>query len=258
MAGEITEDAALGGRLRLRQPRRGHRFGHDGVLLAAATEASAGDHVVDLGAGVGIAGLALAARVPGTRVTLVERDARLAELAAENIALNGFAARMRLVCADLRDLAADLAGLADRVMMNPPFNDPLRMQASPDAARAAAHVGGAALLAGWVAVAASLLRQNGALTLIWRGDDRAAVLDALRPAFGAVRVLPVCGKPDTAPIRDLFRAEKGGPARLTMLLPLLLNAADGRPTQEAEQVLRHAAALPLSLRPLAGEGGERR
>ena len=32
----VTEDAVLGGRLRLRQPRRGHRVGHDAILLAAA------------------------------------------------------------------------------------------------------------------------------------------------------------------------------------------------------------------------------
>ena len=33
---DTTEDAVLGGRLILRQPRRGHRFGHDAILLAAA------------------------------------------------------------------------------------------------------------------------------------------------------------------------------------------------------------------------------
>ena len=36
---ETTEDAVLGGRLILRQPRRGHRVGHDAILLAAATDA---------------------------------------------------------------------------------------------------------------------------------------------------------------------------------------------------------------------------
>ena len=75
---ELTNDAALGGRLHLLQPRRGHRFGHDGILLAAATPARDGDRIADLGAGVGAAGLALASRVPGVRVTLVEIDARLA------------------------------------------------------------------------------------------------------------------------------------------------------------------------------------
>ncbi len=92
---DITEDAVLGGRLRLRQPARGHRVGHDAILLAAATPALAGEHVVDLGAGVGAAGLAVAARVPGVSVTLVERDAGLAALAAENALRSGFSARAR-------------------------------------------------------------------------------------------------------------------------------------------------------------------
>ena len=77
---ETTEDAVLGGRLRLRQPVRGHRVGHDAILLAAATGARGGEHAVDLGAGVGAAGLALAARVTGLKVTLVEvRDVILPE-----------------------------------------------------------------------------------------------------------------------------------------------------------------------------------
>ena len=88
LADGITEDAVLGGRLRLRQPKRGHRVGHDAILLAAACPARAGDKAVDLGAGVGAAGLALAARVAGTSVTLVEIDPKLAALAAENARLN--------------------------------------------------------------------------------------------------------------------------------------------------------------------------
>ena len=50
---ETTEDAVLGGRLVLRQPKRGHRFGHDAILLAAAVDAQASEIAVDLGAGVG-------------------------------------------------------------------------------------------------------------------------------------------------------------------------------------------------------------
>ncbi|MGC2085242.1 MAG: methyltransferase, partial [Bradyrhizobium sp.] len=36
-AAAVSEDAFLGGRLLLRQPRSGHRAGHDAMLLAAAT-----------------------------------------------------------------------------------------------------------------------------------------------------------------------------------------------------------------------------
>src|SRR4029453_1504282 len=74
MSAEVTEDAVLGGKLRLKQPRSGHRVGHDAILLAAACPARAGERIVDLGAGVGAAGLALARRVEGTEVALVEVD----------------------------------------------------------------------------------------------------------------------------------------------------------------------------------------
>src|SRR6185437_5309934 len=78
---DTTEDAFLGGRLRLRQPRSGHRSGHDAVLLAAATAARPGDRVVEFGAGVGAAGLALAKRIGGIDLVLVEIDPDLAALA---------------------------------------------------------------------------------------------------------------------------------------------------------------------------------
>src|SRR6201995_5597581 len=71
---DMTDDAVLGGRLRLKQKKRGHRVGHDAILLAAATAATPGDHVVDLCAGGGAAGRALAVRFDGVSVTLVEID----------------------------------------------------------------------------------------------------------------------------------------------------------------------------------------
>jgi len=90
--GEFTEDAFLGGRLHLRQPRSGHRAGHDAMLLAAATLARSGDRVVDFGAGVGAAGLAVATRVAGVELVLVEIDSELASLARGNAAANAIAA----------------------------------------------------------------------------------------------------------------------------------------------------------------------
>ena len=246
----ITEDAVLGGRLVLRQPRRGHRAGHDAILLAAATPAKAGEHAIDFGAGVGAAGLALAARVPGLAVTLVEIDPALAALAGENISRNGFADRVRAVALDAtagaRAFAAAgmAAGSAVRVLMNPPFNDPATMKASPDAARRRAHVSDG--LVPWLRSAGRLLGASGTLTLIWRADGLAALLAALARSFGAVAVQPVHPRPDAPAIRVLVRAVKGSRAPLALLPGLVLANADGRPSAEAEAVLRHGAALPLA------------
>ena len=140
---DTTEDAVLGGRLVLRQPRRGHRVGHDAILLAAAVSALAGDQAVDLGAGVGAAGLALARRVEGLAVTLVEIDPALHALAEANAARNGLAARVRSICIDVTGAAASLAaaglaaGMATHVLMNPPFNAPdtIRRRTQPGAWR---------------------------------------------------------------------------------------------------------------------------
>src|SRR5436305_14835889 len=92
-AEDVTDDPVLGGRLVLRQPRTGHRVGHDAILLAAATHAGSDDHAVELGAGVGAAGLALAQRITGLTVTLIEIDRSLAALAEDNAARNGLADR---------------------------------------------------------------------------------------------------------------------------------------------------------------------
>src|SRR6266568_7431964 len=93
-SGDCTEDGFLGGQLRLRQPKSGHRAGHDAILLAAATSARPGDRVVDFGAGVGVAGLAVAKRVAGIEIILVEIDSRLADLARENSVSNGLRAKV--------------------------------------------------------------------------------------------------------------------------------------------------------------------
>lgn len=248
---ETTEDAVLGGRLRLRQPKRGHRVGHDAILLAAATAAHVGEHAVDLGAGVGGAGLALAKRVDGLKVTLVEIDQGLCALAAENATLNGLDARARALACDAEDVQAlAAAGLApasiDRVLMNPPFNDPRRHNVSPDPRRRLAHVARPDLLMRWIASAAHLLKPRGVLTLIWRADEVDDVLAALSEGFGGIAVLPVYPRAGAPPIRVLVRAVKAGEGAPSHLPGLVLNDEAGRPTEAAEAVLRGGEILRLA------------
>ena len=187
---DVTEDLFLGGRLRLRQPRGGHRAGHDAVLLAAVTAARAGERVVDFGAGVGAAGLALASRVSGLDLVLVEIDPRLAALAVENAALNTIAAQVAVLDVTSTSQAfaeADLpADSVDIVLMNPPFNDALRHRSSPDAARALAHEAGPGTLERWIHAARRILKSGGVLTLIWRADGIAEVLAGLARGFGSL------------------------------------------------------------------------
>jgi tRNA1(Val) A37 N6-methylase TrmN6 len=72
--GEIGEDRLLDGRLRLLQPRKGHRAGSDAILLAAALPELGQGALLDIGAGVGTVGLAAALLQQALRATLLERD----------------------------------------------------------------------------------------------------------------------------------------------------------------------------------------
>lgn len=248
-AADITEDAFLGGQLRLKQKRSGHRAGHDAILLAAATQARAGDRVVDLGAGIGTAGLALARRVPGIRLSLVEIDSELAELARANAAANAIAAETIVldVTADAQAFAAN--GLSpdsiDVVLMNPPFNDPARHRGSPDQGRQIAHVAREETLQAWVHTARRMLRSDGALTLIWRADGIAEVLAALSRGFGSLSILPVHGEAGRPAIRVLVRATKGGRAPTRLLPGLMLNDQSRVPKKEVKDILEGRAVLPL-------------
>jgi tRNA1(Val) A37 N6-methylase TrmN6 len=250
---ETTEDAVLGGRLRLRQPARGHRVGHDAILLAAAVAARPHEHAVELGAGVGAAGLAVARRIPGLWVTLTDIDPALVALAADNAARNGLADRVTAAVFDAAGPARSLPttilapGCAQHVLMNPPFNDPGASQASPDPARAHAHTATRGTLTSWIATAARLLADGGTVTLIWRADGLADVLRTLT-GFGGIAILPVHPRPDAPAIRILVRATSGSLAPLQMLPGLVLNDAHGRPSAAAEAILREAAPLPLAVR----------
>jgi tRNA1(Val) A37 N6-methylase TrmN6 len=245
-----SEDAVLGGRLVLRQPLRGHRVGHDAILLAAATAVAAGGHAVDLGAGVGGAGLALARRIGGLAVTLVEIDPELTALASSNAERNGLSDRVRAVCLDAESSAAAFAaaglpaGCADGVLMNPPFN--VSQNPSPDHGRRVAHEATRDTLRKWLATAARLLRLDGMVTLIWRADGVADVLAALADDFGAIAILPVHPKPGAPAIRVLARAVKGSRSPLVQLPGLVLADADGKPTAQAEAILRENSALPMT------------
>jgi tRNA1(Val) A37 N6-methylase TrmN6 len=249
-SGDCTEDAFLGGQLRLRQPKSGHRAGHDAILLAAATPARPGDRVVDFGAGVGAAGLAVAKRVAGIEIILVEIDSRLADLARENSLSNGLQAKV--VVLDITSCAEDFvaAGLppdsADVVLMNPPFNDPARHRSSPDKGREVAHVAKATTLESWLHAGRRLLKSGGVLTLIWRADALAEVLAALDRGFGSLMILPVHGDVTAPAIRVLVRAIKGGRAPAALYPGLMLNNAASAPSLQVQDILAGRSILPLA------------
>lgn len=81
-----TIDSFHHGKFYLVQPRKyGHRSGMDAMLLASLVPNDLKGKVVDLGAGAGAAGLAVASRCLEVHVTLVERSAFMASYAQKRL-----------------------------------------------------------------------------------------------------------------------------------------------------------------------------
>ncbi|WP_363316368.1 methyltransferase [Chelatococcus sp.] len=247
----LSVDALFGGRLTLTQPRKGHRAGTDAVLLAAAAGDASDGTVVDLGAGVGTVGLAIAARSPSARAVLVESEAALASLARRNCSANGLDDRARVIEADVlapartRHAAGLVPAMADLVVTNPPFYAPGRFRTSPDAGRSRAHAMDDDLLDPWVRTAADLLKPRGRLVMIHRADALAWVLSALAGRFGAVSLMPVHPRAGEPAVRLLVAAIKGSRAPLSLLPGIILHAPEGGFTAEMEAVNRGNAVLTL-------------
>lgn len=249
--GETTEDAFLGGALRLRQPKSGHRSGHDAMLLAAATPVRPGDRVVEFGAGVGAAGLALKRREDSIELVLVEVHSGLAALARDNAAANKMSAEIVVLDVTSAAEAFSKVGLpadsVDAVLMNPPFNDATRHRASPDHARATAHVSAAATLEKWVHAGRRILKSSGVLALIWRADGLADVLAAFERGFGSLKILPVHAHAARPAIRVLVCAVKGGKAPTEILSAVVLNNESGLPNKRVADILEGKGVLPLAI-----------
>lgn len=235
----LTEDALLGGRVRLLQPSRGYRVAVDAVLLAAAIDATPGQRVLDLGAGVGAVSLCLAVRVPGCAVVGVELQSALARLAERNASLNGMSERVRTIVHDLaRSLPNDL-GAFDHVATNPPYLAAAVADPSPDASKALATVESSADLARWLAVATGAAKSPGTLLVIHRSDRLEEIVSHLvRLGWGDLTVKRL---PPAA--RVLVRARRAAAALRREAPPLVLHRLDGAYTDEAEAILRHAAPL---------------
>ncbi|MEL6375262.1 MAG: methyltransferase, partial [Pseudomonadota bacterium] len=197
-----TLDAFLGDKLMLEQPAQGYRAGLDAVILAAAVtpdrvtrdgcEEGATFDVLDVGAGVGTAGLCVATRLRNARVTLAEREPALLALAAANLDRNALTARARCWPVDvLARPKADHVQLYDHVIANPPFHEQGHGTAAPDGLKARSHAMPRDALDLWARFIARHCRPGGTASMIMPATRLFALLQAFEGRFGNVMIRPL-------------------------------------------------------------------
>ena len=244
MTEPTTDNAFLGGRLNLLQPANGFRSGLDAVLLAAAVRATSGQTVLEAGQGAGVASLCLAYRVPGVRVTGLEIDETMVELARRNAARNGLGDRVDSLMGDVAAPPDALrAQRFDQVFANPPFFDEGEALPAKEPGRERARMGAPGTLERWVAFCAQRTTSGGHMTILHRADRLAALLSLLEPRVGGLAVVPLWPRSGVAAKRVIVSGRVGSRAPLTLLPGLVLHEADGSYTAEADAILRDGAPM---------------
>ena len=244
---DLSEDAFLGGALKILQPKKGYRAATDPVLLAAACRAQPGDRVLDVGCGVGAAGFCLAKRTPGLSLEGIELQEGLVELSRRNAARNGVGSWLAHA-GDIRDAPLFVRSARyDHVITNPPYFEANSGAASPNAIRDAAHRESADM-AVWMDFCLRRLAPGGGLTVIQRIERLPDILAALAGRAGGATVLPLAPFEGERPKRAILRAVKESRAPFALAPPFVLH--DGAPGQDAAPFTASADAVLRRAEPL--------
>ena len=235
----VTTDAFLNGKVKLRQSVKGLRATSDAVLVAAAVKAKRNDSVLDVGAGNGVIGLCIGARVP-VQVTALEIQENLVQLIQENAALND--RKITVIRTDLFQRTDPLKGKQfNHVVTNPPFYD------TTGAARANNEQAKAYMadfnLDKWLIYCLKHIRAKGTFTLIHRPELLGEILMILEQKLGAIEIIPIYSKVGQPAKRVIVRGTLGSNKPLQFLPGIVLHTQTDKPTPSATRVLRNAKEL---------------
>ena len=247
----LTEDAFLGGRLRVLQPEKGYRAGIDAVFLAASIPCVAGETLFEAGIGTGVAALCAIARNPTIHVTGIEIAARYAMLCEENAKRNGFGHSLRVIHADVKEaLRKDLShlpqhGSFSHAFANPPYFEEGKSTPSQNLLKAQAHAFGPEDLDIWVKVMHTMVALRGTVTVVHRAETLGKILGAMEDRSGDIRIAPLYAREGTAASRVIVQGVKGSKAPMQLLPGLVLHTDNSQFTPDAEAVLRDGSTWRL-------------
>jgi tRNA1(Val) A37 N6-methylase TrmN6 len=244
---DSIETTLLRGRVKLLQPETGFHASLDTLFLAAGTEAKDRWKVLDIGCGVGSAGLCVTLRNKNISLYGIDIQQELVDLAHMNAVLNKVEDRCGFFQGNILSEQHIPDNFFNSALMNPPYQDD--GTASPHKIKNLAHAEKAsgAKLMDWVKYAHKKLKNGGYLTLIHRADRMDEVVTTLtqRRWFGSLVVLPLWPRAGEPAKRIIIRARKERYASLTLLPGLVLHNEDGSYTDAAKDVLERG--LPLSM-----------
>lgn len=230
---ETLEDLRLGG-LFLIQKRDAFRFGMDAVLLANFIRCKPGERIVDLGTGTGVIPVILAAKTQAERITGIEIQPEIADMAQRSVAGNGLGDRVEILAMDIRESAKRLGPGYEAVVTNPPYTRTGSGLVNPSEKKAIARHEILCTLSDVIEAAASLLKFHGEFYMVHRPDRLCDIMAEMRKRELEPKELKlVCPRlGDPASLVLIKGINRGNPG-MKLLPPLYIYNSFGNYSNEA-------------------------
>ncbi|MBU1181473.1 MAG: methyltransferase [Pseudomonadota bacterium] len=235
----LTTDTFFNGNISVKQNKNGYRFSIDAVLLAGHIKTNSGDRILDIGTGSGIISLILAYRNPQINIYGVEVQKSLADIAALNVKDNNIEDRVKILCADIKNLKADMiSGPLDIVVSNPPYRKAESGRVNSDNQRAVARHEIDVTLTDILKAASRLLHVSGRFIIIYPSERIADMVTQMRlSGIEPKHFRFIYSKSNSESKLVIVEGIKGGRTGAKVVSPLVIYCDDGTYTDEVNRML---------------------
>ena len=209
------------------QPTKGYRYSMDPVVLCSqVSHACFGDRILDIGCGCGIIPVILGYCFPQSRITGIEIQTELAQIALKNTINNKLAQTVSIINADIKHINPESTnGPFDLILSNPPYKKRNTGRLNPDLQKAIARHEIAMDIQSLVAKAETLLRDKGRFMIIFPSErlmdiEQAIQATSIYPEW--IRYIHTGQK--RQPKRVIFSGRKDIAIRRRILPPIYLSS----------------------------------
>ncbi len=213
----------------------GFCFGIDSVLLSDfAKKIKKNSKVLDLGTGTGIIGVLLCAKTGLGKITGVEIQEEIVDMAQRTIALNGLEDRFDIVNENIKNLEKKLPlDYYDAIVTNPPYKQANSGLENENKIKLISRHEITANLSDFIKVSFKLLKDKGTFYMVHRPERLVDIMCEMRKnKLEPKRVRFVYSNKTSEPKLILVEGVKNGKAFLKVEKPLYIYNEDGKYTDE--------------------------
>lgn len=224
--------------LKIIQKKNGFCFGVDAVLLSNFTDIRKNDAVIDLGTGSGIIPILLAGKTGAGRITGLEIQPDMCEMAERSVMLNNLGDRVRIFNGDIKNSIEYFGPSSFNVVVtNPPYISKGGGLLNPSDTKAVSRHEILCTLEDVIKTGARLLAPGGRFAMVHKPERLVDILCLMRQYCIEPKFLRfVHPSPYKKPDMLLIKGARDGNPELKVLAPLYVYDARGDYSDEIKEI----------------------